>query len=72
MSVWRQELPSVVENSEAPAVETEEVVVEEEFDLSDVMSEEVEGGENSKEKKMREIEEQLKVRFCSTKPVAYG
>ena len=53
-------------------METEEVVVEEEFDLSDVMSEEVEGGENSKEKKMREIEEQLKVRFCSTKPVAYG
>ena len=55
----------MVESSEAssPAEEAEEATIEEEFDLSDIMSEEVEGGVSSKESKLREIEEQLKVRF---------
>ena len=52
----------MVESSEASSP-AEEATIEEEFDLSDIMSEEVEGGVSSKESKLREIEEQLKVRF---------
>lgn len=54
----------MVEASAASASDeaaVEEEAVEEEFDLSDIMSEEVEAGSSSKEQKMREVEEQLKV-----------
>ena len=44
----------------------EEEAIEEEFDLSDIMSEEVEVGSSSKEQKMREVEEQLKVSVLCT------
>ena len=62
-----QELPLVVESSAASdEAMVEEEAIEEEFDLSDIMSEEVEVGSSSKEQKMREVEEQLKVSVLCT------
>ena len=58
-STFPQELPHVTETV-AQAELVEEAVVEEEFDLSEIMSEEVEEAVTSKEAKMREIEEQLR------------
>ena len=57
----------MVESSAASDEATvEEEAIEEEFDLSDIMSEEVEVGSSSKEQKMREVEEQLKVSVLCT------
>ena len=68
-----QELPLVVESSAASDEATvEEEAIEEEFDLSDIMSEEVEVGSSSKEQKMREVEEQLKVSVLCTEERRYA
>ena len=55
-----QEFPPVVESIAETVPAADEAPVEEEFDLSDIMSEEVEDAGTSKEARMREIEEQLK------------
>ncbi|GAX77546.1 hypothetical protein CEUSTIGMA_g4990.t1 [Chlamydomonas eustigma] len=70
-----QELPKVAESSAADAasgaeeiLEPEELI-EEEFDLSDILSEEVEAA-TSKEAKLKEIEEELKAEEEAAKAAA--
>jgi hypothetical protein len=66
-----QELPKLVEGGEAPAEEEEEAIVEEEFDLSDVLGEEVEGeAAMSKEEMAARIEKEIEEEAKAAKEAA--
>jgi hypothetical protein len=57
-----QELPKLVDGGEAEG--EAEPALEDEFDLADVLGEEV-GGSGSKEELLKRVEQELQVRACA-------
>lgn len=53
-----QELPQVIDGGQDPMPEEPEIT-EEEFDLSDIMNEELEAQVGTKEDRLRQLEEQV-------------
>jgi hypothetical protein len=51
----------LVDGGEEPAAAAEEAVVEDEFDLSEIMGEEVAGATESKEELLKKADEELQV-----------
>lgn len=56
--MYAQELPKVVDGGQDPLAE-EPQLVEEEFDLSDIMGEELDAQLGTKDDRLRQLEEQV-------------
>lgn len=64
----QQELPKVIDGGQDPLPEEPEVL-EEEFDLSDIMGEELDAEVGTKEDRLRQLAEQVRSLFVSGRNV---
>lgn len=67
-AVMQQELPKVIDGGQDPLPEEPEVL-EEEFDLSDIMGEELDAEVGTKEDRLRQLAEQVRSLFMSGRNV---